>query len=250
VKPYYQDAHATIWHGDCLDVLPRIGGKVQTTVTSPPYNQLGIRIPEKPSGMHSSNGWIKNVRAIGYGDDMTEEMYTEWQCDVAAVVLGFTKPNGSFFYNHKIRYRDTVLVHPIDMVRRFNGWKIRQEIIWDRGGSMVLNARMFAPSEERVYWLIRGKEWVWNQDAMKMSVWAFNPVVGFDGHPCPYPYQIPERCILATTNPGDTVLDPFMGSGTTLESAKKLGRKSIGVEIEERYCEIAAQRLSQEVLAL
>ena len=62
-----------------------------------------------------------------------------------------------------------------------------------------------------------------------------------------YPEEIPARAIAAVTDPEDLVLDPFMGSGTTLRAAKDLGRRAIGIEIEEKYCEIAAKRLSQEV---
>jgi len=115
---------------------------------------------------------------------------------------------------------------------------------------MVLNARMFPPSDERIYWMTKGG-WQWNQDAVAfMSVWRITPATGIDGHPCPFPDDIPKRCIVATTSPGDTILDPFMGSGTTLRAAKDLGRKAIGIEISERYCEIAARRMGQEVLAL
>ncbi len=76
-------------------------------------------------------------------------------------------------------------------------------------------------------------------------------VVGGDAkpdHPCPKPYQAMRW--LVSRFPGQTILDPFMGSGTTLRAAKDLGRKAIGIEIEERYCEIAAKRLQQAVLPL
>jgi site-specific DNA-methyltransferase (adenine-specific) len=78
----------------------------------------------------------------------------------------------------------------------------------------------------------------------------FQTRCGFDdnGHPCPKPVEwalwLVERCCPAS----GTVLDPFMGSGTTLRAAKDIGRKAIGIEIEEKYCEIAAKRLAQEVL--
>ena len=67
-------------------------------------------------------------------------------------------------------------------------------------------------------------------------------------HPCPKPIRA-TRWFLSRL-PGQVVLDPFMGSGTTLRAAKDLGRKAIGIEIEERYCEVAAKRLAQEVLAV
>jgi len=67
-------------------------------------------------------------------------------------------------------------------------------------------------------------------------------------HPCPKPYNVMRW--LVSRLPGDLILDPFMGSGTTLRAAKDLGRRAIGIEIEEKYCEIAVRRLSQEVLPL
>ena len=67
-------------------------------------------------------------------------------------------------------------------------------------------------------------------------------------HPCPKPLRLLAWLIRITTEPGQLVIDPMMGSGTTLRAAKDLGRKAIGIEIEERYCEVAAKRMAQEVL--
>jgi DNA modification methylase len=82
----------------------------------------------------------------------------------------------------------------------------------------------------------------------KKTSWVLTESPPKNGHPCPKPEkfwtQLTERC----SKPGETILDPFMGSGTTLRAAKDLGRKAIGIEIEKKYCEIAAQRLRQEVL--
>lgn len=69
-------------------------------------------------------------------------------------------------------------------------------------------------------------------------------------HPNEKPLDLPARFIAWTTRAGDLVLDPFMGSGTTLRAAQDLGRRAIGIEVDERYCEIAARRLDQQVLDL
>jgi site-specific DNA-methyltransferase (adenine-specific) len=79
------------------------------------------------------------------------------------------------------------------------------------------------------------------------NVWRMQPEQR-NGHPAPYPVDIPIRAIRLSTWPGETVFDPFCGSGTTLRVAKDLGRKAIGIELNERFCEQAARRLSQEVL--
>lgn len=250
MTPYYEDGSVTIYHGDCREILPGVNG-VGVTVTSPPYNTLGSRIPDNPTGMHAGNGWMRRVSSIGYADDMDDQEYNEWQGEVASAVFESTRNGGSMFYNHKVRFRGGSMVHPIDLVRSFGGWTLRQELVWDRRGSVVQNARMFPPSDERIYWLYKGDSWGWNDGVRKeLSVWTFTPERSVDGHPCPYPTELPQRAIAAVAAPDDTVLDPFMGSGTTLVAAKNLGRKAIGIEIEERYCEIAANRCSQEVIAL
>jgi DNA modification methylase len=75
-------------------------------------------------------------------------------------------------------------------------------------------------------------------------VWHITPARR-DGHPAPFPVELAARCVRLSTWPGETVLDLFAGSGTTLVAARRLGRKAIGVEASERYCELAAGRLSQ-----
>ena len=247
--PYYSDEWVTLYHGDCREVLPSITG-VACVVTSPPYNTLGTRIPANPTGKMAGDRWAAKVAAAGYADDMSEAEYVAWQRSVAAAIAGACVPGASFFYNHKIRYRDKVPVHPIDLVRQFDDWHLRQEIVWARDGGMALNARMFCPSDERIYWMVKpGGDHKWNQpSASQMTVWRMRQEIGIDGHPCPYPTQLPTRCIAATTDPGDLVLDPFVGSGTTARAAVDLGRRCIGIDKSEAYLEIAAKRLAQGVL--
>jgi len=96
--------------------------------------------------------------------------------------------------------------------------------------------------------LVYGKRRIYN-DFRRLPAWNnISPDTG--GHPCPKPLKVMLWLVEVGSDPGALILDPFMGSGTTLRAAKDLGRKAIGIEIEERYCEIAAKRLAQEVLPL
>lgn len=250
MKPYYDSPEGQIYLGDCRDILPYLSG-VNCTMTSPPYNTLGSRIPKEGTHLMKGNGWLDKVNKHGYADDMDEDEYRDQQRHVAKLIYDATVPGGSFFYNHKIRYREMQMLHPLDITQTFQGWRTRQEIIWDRTIAIAFNARMYAPSDERIIWMWRPDgDHKWNQEAAKwMSIWRVSPLLsdGLD-HPCPFPNDIPSRCIIGTTDPGDVVLDPFCGSGTTLRAAKDLGRKFIGIESEERFAEIAVKRLAQGVL--
>jgi DNA modification methylase len=242
MTPDYSKDGIELYCGDCMEVLPSIrANSIDSTVTSPPYNQ---RIDSfRPSGMHKENRWVNKISA-GYKDSMGEHVYQGWQAQVLDALFRITRPNGSCFYNHKCRWRDGAMLHPIDIVRRTQ-WKIRQELIWSRDGSVTLNARMFAPSDERIYWLRKGEQWKWNQQSVGLlSVWRIKSQVD-DEHCCAFPVEIPKRCIEATTDKGDVVLDPFTGGGTTGVACVKTGRKFIGIEKEPKYFEIAVKRIEQ-----
>ena len=92
--------------------------------------------------------------------------------------------------------------------------------------------------------------YTYNLDPCHNNVWRSSERNNGKQHVCMKPTDILARIITTSSNPGDTILDPFMGSGTTLVAAKQLGRKAIGIEIEEKYCEIAVKRLGQGVLPL
>lgn len=251
-EPYYADDAVTIYHGDCRDVLASMSaGSVDAVVTSPPYNQLGGKVPNGGSGLHRGNAWIADVNTNGYADDMDEDEYASWQASIARDLARVVRPGGSMFYNHKLRYRSGTPIHPLDIVRQFEGWTLRQEIVWDRRKSMVLNARMFPPSDERIYWLVReGAAHTWNHEygVKNLSVWQMSTPNEVNGHPCPFPEGLVARCVLSTTEPGEVVLDPFLGAGTTTHAARTLGRKAVGIEIDERYCRVAVDRLRQQTL--
>lgn len=255
MKPYYEHAGITIYHGDCADIAASLPtASVSLIVTSPPYNQTKSLLG-KPSGIWAETrgaaGFLRAWRDRGYSDDVPEAEYVAWQKALFGELASVCTSDASLFYNHQLRWRDGECLHPVQWFTP-PLWRMRQEVIWNRGGGMMFNARMFVRFDERIIWFVRGDTWKWNQSAVGMgTIWSIAREQQQQGklHPVAFPLALPTRCISAASDHGDVVLDPFMGSGTTLVAAKNLGRRAIGIDLEERYCEIAAKRLSQEVLA-
>ncbi len=210
MKPYYQDSLCTIYHGDCREVLPSIEADV--LVTDPPY---GI-------------GWRTPVSSLRPKSGMA--------------VVGDDEP---FDPVHLLRFRRAVIFGANNFAHLLppsRGW-----FVWDKRYGMPGNDRGDAElAWTNVLGAIRIIRVLWNGGG---SLLAENgPARAI--HPTQRPLRLMRSVLEAVSEPGESVVDPYMGTGTTLRAAKDLGRYSIGIEIEERYCEIAAKRLSQETLGL
>lgn len=266
MKPYYQHAGITIWNADNRDVLPALpAGAVDLIFTSPPYNlgnTTGGGFPDrfghyrKSTGLSGRGGMGKWAKASaagglahGYGahsDDMPHDAYIAWQGEFLAMCWPLLSERGAIFYNHKPRVLDGRLVPPTDYIPAALRQFIRQEIIWKRSGGINFSPAFFLPMHERIVVLAQRAFRLTSKGASGVGdVWDEHQETN-NSHPAPFPIGLPARAI-ETTGPSLT-LDPFMGSGTTLRAAKDAGRQAIGIEIEERWCEMAARRMEQEVL--
>jgi len=213
MKPYYQDKWVTIYHGDCREVLPQLDVKVDLVLTDPPYNS-GL----KYSGTQNDN----------------RPDYWEWLQDRL---------------NPCRQMATSVLVkHTSRKIRDFQAIWDSQIIVWVKPFSSGFPYNGLLLHWEPIH-LIQGKAIHAMKDYIVASSGNCNKEYS-SGHIAQYPEILGLPLIVAFTEPGQSVLDPFLGSGTTCYCAKKLNRYSIGIEIEERYCEIAARRCSQDVMVL
>lgn len=250
--PYYSDETATIYHGDCLDVLPRLE-PVDLIFTSPPYN-LGVSAGggfghyANEAGLRLRGGggkWTGGALAHGYeahGDAMPLAEYEDWQRAVLRACWAQLSDCGAIFYNHKPRVQASTLWLPL----RLNpDLPLRQIIIWARAGGMNFAPTHYVPTHEWIMVLAKPVFRLKSKGASGVGDVWYVPQEPSD-HPAPFPIGLPARAI-ETAGPS-LVIDPFMGSGTTLRAAKDAGVRAIGIESSERYCEMAAKRLAQEVL--
>lgn len=238
--------------GDCREIIPKFAkGSINCVVTSPPYNTLSSIVPN-PSGMWGNKsgglGFVQAIVENGYSDDVDEDVYQDDQRNLFDKIAEICTADASLFYNHQMRWRDKCCLHPVAWFILSN-WQLRQEIIWARGGGMMMNARMFCRFHESILWFTKDK-WKWNQESVGYgSFWKIPPLRTPSGklHPVEFPLEIPNRCISATTDFNDIVLDPYMGSGTTGFACVQLGRKFIGIEKEPKYFDVACRRIDDAV---
>jgi DNA modification methylase len=209
VTPYYSDDFATIYHGDCREVDAWLDADV--LVTDPPY------------GIDYRSGHFGTLpRSIaGDGDTDTRDQ---------ALVLWGQRPALVFGTWRRPRPAAT-----------------RQVLVWDTGGALGMGALdlPWKPSHQEVYVLGSGFDGKRSSDVLRVP-----PVQAMAQNGRVHPHEKPVALmslLLAKCPPG-VIADPFMGSGPTLLAAKAHGRKAIACELDERYCEIAAKRLAQEVL--
>lgn len=253
-----------IYQGDCVKTLDnKIDPETVSLVfADPPYNLSGKGLKWK--GNKTGGDWYMVDEKW---DKMPEKEYfvfTEKWIKACHRVL---KEGGSIYISCTYHNIGEILV-----ALKGLGFKINNVITWQKTNAMPnMTRRVFTHSSEFIVWAVKGKRWVFNyEDLRKVNpekqkdgslkqmrdVWQLPLVQGKERlrgnggralHPTQKPEEMLKRIILASSNKGDIVLDPFLGSGTTAAVAKKLGRKWIGVEKDDGYLKAAQTRISQVV---
>lgn len=221
MKPYYQDEHVTLYHGDCREVTEWLAADV--LVTDPPY---GIRWERAFGGKqaHLRAKLVRDRDAV-QGDDSTDardDVLASWGSRPAIVFGSWRMPRPD---------------------------NVKHLLIWHKAGAFagVRSHHPIISNHEEVY--VIGDGWVSTGKPLYTVMTTTEPrhvAVQQIGHPTPKPVGLMEQLIRRC--PPGLIADPFAGSGSTLIAAKAVGRTATGVELDERYCEIAARRLSQGVL--
>lgn len=254
-EPAVQIGECVIFNMDCIAGMEQLTpGSVDLTVTSPPYN-IGKEY-EKPLPL---------------------EEYLDWCRHWIAEVYRLSAANAAFWLNLgylSIPHKAKAIPIPYLLWDRIPFFLV-QEVVWNYGAG-VAGRRFFSPRNEKFLWYVKNEDsYYFDLDAVRdpnvkypnqkkngkikvntagknpSDVWYFPKVTSGANraskertpHPAQFPVAVIERIIKATSKPGDVVLDPFMGSGTTAEVAMRLGRRVIGFEIRSSYVDIIAQRL-------
>ena len=239
MTPYYDDGGITIWHGDTLDVLAELNEQVDAVITDPPYAS-GTRME---AGKSSSGAMLRAGRFADRPIELDQMTTTGFVWLMRAVAQGCRPllPDGGSFLSFIDWRQWPNLVGALETCN----YRVQGMVVWDKGSMGLGNG--FRAQHELACHASKGVPTVYDKGLGNV---IRHPRVEPVDHPSPKPTEVLAKLIQVVTPHGGLVLDPFMGSGSTLRAAKDLGRRAIGVELEERYCEVAAKRLAQEVLPL
>lgn len=245
-KLFYKDNDSFILCGDMRTDRRLHDNCADLIITSPPYNV------DKNYG--KSN------------DNLSYEAYLEFTEQWLSKCLSLAKPDGRLCMNIPLdtgKGGQFSLGADITHIAKKVGWNYRTTVVWNEGNISKSSARgsfmsassphVISPVELIV--VMYKEQWkkfkhgisdITKNEFMEWTngMWSFRGESKKKiGHPAPFPVELPKRCIKLFSYVGDVILDPFMGSGTTLVAAKMLKRKSIGIEISRDFCELAFKRL-------
>lgn len=255
---FYKDEAKNLWlyQGNCLTVLDAVyekypSGRFDCIFADPPYflSNGGITCHAGQMVRVDKGNWDKSR-----GPELNHEFNVEWlrRCQRAL------RPDGTIWISgtHHV-------IFSIGYALQQLGFKILNEIAWEKPNPPPnLSCRYFTHSTETLIWAAKNDKsrHVFNYKAMRdmnggtqmKTVWKIAPPArnekSLGKHPTQKPVELIKRCLLASTNPGDLVLDPFLGSGTTAVAAVSLGRGAVGIEEDTNYLQLARRRLGGAAL--
>ena len=251
MTPYYSDEWATLYLGNCLEITEWLAADV--LVTDPPYGETDLswdRWPGRSVFDMMADGAAAQMWCFGsfrmFADNWSD--FSRWRL---AQDLIWAKPRGTSFHRDRFARSHEMILH------FYRGkWA-------DLYANPPLTAYYGPPKDRkgnatagydrgcRVRGSLGDGRTEYEETGMRVTLSVLHGRAAQNVHmlhPTQKPAHIIESLISYSSPPGSTIADPFAGSGSTLVAAKALGRKAIGVELEERYCEIAARRLAQDVL--
>lgn len=241
MKPYFQNDSVTIYHGDCREVLESI--EADSVVTDPPYGETSLQWDRWQTG------WMELLQPASMWCFGSIRMFMEHAVEFAAWRLSqdviWKKHNGSNF--HADRFR-RIHEHALHFYR--GKW---DDIFKDVQTTPDAVAKAVRRKERPAHTGdIENSTYVSNDGGprMRTSIIEARNCHGYAVHPTQKPVAVLGPLIEYSCIEGGTVLDPFMGSGSTLVAARDLGRKAIGIEVSEEFCEAAVSRLRQSVFAM
>ena len=254
-EPYYSDDAVTIYHGEALNVLADLpAGSVDALVTDPPYSSGGMFRSDRalePSDKYrgwsqgAAGGSRKPTAEYGSfaGDNKDQRAFAGWVAAWSWQALRCASDGA-----HAFMFSDWRQLPTATDAMQFGGWTWRGVLVWDKGIGRPMRGR-FRNHLEFIAWGTNGQ--TADSDVYPSALINVATVSTADReHVTQKPTELLRHLlmVLPERDRVPVILDPFMGSGTTLRAAADCGMRAIGIEVDERYCEIAAKRMAQGVL--